>query len=297
VTYKAAPGLAYKGVLKCKTMLYTAFLKYVLTACAFLFLVIPAVDGGTNKIDFEGKDKAPMNRHVKQFVKTYIHANRTNLSKIEKRSSSPFVIIDSVFKRYGLPVQLKYLAVVESELKTRAVSKVGAAGPWQLMPATARILGLKVNSRHDERKDYYKSTRAAARYLKDLHEQYGDWLLVFAAYNSGEGTVNSAIKKSETKNFWTLRRFLPEETRDYVNKFIATCFYFEGAYSPALLSKNYNLPYLNSPKSFTDVQPVKFTENKSPLKKAETSEERYNRILKESEESLERSNRQLQKIK
>ena len=297
MTYKAASGLAYKGVLKCKTMLYTASLKYVLTACAFLFLVIPAVDGGTNKIDFEGRDKAPMNRHVKQFVKTYIHANRKNLSKIEKRSSSPFVIIDSVFKRYGLPVQLKYLAVVESELKTRAVSKVGAAGPWQLMPATARILGLKVNSRHDERKDYYKSTRAAARYLKDLHEQYGDWLLVFAAYNSGEGAVNSAIKKSGAKNFWTLRRYLPEETRDYVNKFIATCFYFEGAYSPLLLSKNYNLPYLNSPKSFTDVQPVKFTENKSALKKSETSEERYNRILKESEESLERSNRQLQKIK
>lgn len=278
-------------------MLKAAALKYIFTACIFMFLAVPAVDGGTKKADFEGADKAPVNRHVKQFVKTYIRENGKNLYKIGKRSSSPFVIIDSVFKRYGLPVQLKYLAVVESELQTRAVSKVGAAGPWQLMPATTRILGLKINSRHDERKDYYKSTRAAARYLKDLHEEFGDWLLVFAAYNSGEGAVNSAIKQSGTKNFWTLRRYLPEETREYVNKFIATCFYFEGAYSPVLLSKNYNLPYLNSPKSFAGIQPVKFTENKVALKKAETSEEKYNRILKESEESLERSNRVLQHIK
>ncbi len=263
-------------------MLNTNSLKYIFTVCAFLLLTIPAVDGGTNKVDFEGSDKAPMNSHVKQFVKSYIQENRKNLYKIEQRSSSPFVIIDSVFKGYGLPVQLKYLAVVESELKTKAVSKVGAAGPWQLMPATARILGLKINARRDDRKDYYKSTRAAARYLKDLHEEFGDWLLVFAAYNSGEGTVNAAIKQSGSKNFWTLRRYLPEETREYVNKFIATCFYFEGAYSPVLLSKTGNLQYLNSSKSFTGIQPATLTANKLPLKKPETYEEKYNRILKES---------------
>jgi Transglycosylase SLT domain len=289
--------LAYKVVPICKPMLKTAFLKYIFTAFAFLFMVIPAVDGGSNKIDFGRMDKAPLNRHVKQFVKTYIQENRKNLYKIEQRSSSPFVIIDSVFKGSGLPVQLKYLAVVESELNTRAVSKVGAAGPWQLMPATARILGLKINSRRDERKDYYKSTRAAARYLKDLHEEFGDWLLVFAAYNGGEGAVNSAIKQSGSKNFWTLRRYLPEESREYVNKFIATCFYFEGAYSPVLFTKTDSHPYLNAPKPFTDIQPVKFTSNKLPPKKAETSEEKFNRILKESEESLEKSNRLLKKIK
>lgn len=289
--------MAYRDVLKCTPMLNTASLKYIFTAGVFLLLVIPAVDGGTNKVDFAEKDNAPLNRHVKQFVKTYIQENKENLYKIGQRSNSPFVIIDSVFKGYGLPVQLKYLAVVESELKTRAVSKVGAAGPWQLMPATARILGLKINSRHDERKDYYKSTRAAARFLKDLHEEYGDWLLVFAAYNGGEGAVNSAIKQSGSKNFWMLRRYLPEETREYVNKFIATCFYFEGAYSPVLLSKTDNLSYMNSPKSFPDIQPVKFTANKLPLKKAETSEEKFNRILKESEESMEKSNRLLKSIK
>ncbi|HEY2350669.1 MAG TPA: lytic transglycosylase domain-containing protein [Puia sp.] len=207
-------------------------IKNVLITCAMLFAVIPAVDGGTFKHYIEIMDKAPLNKHVKQFVKTYIQENRQNLYNIKQRSSSPFIIIDSVLMRYGLPEQLKYLAVIESELKTKAVSKVGAVGPWQLMPSTARILGLKVNAHHDERKNYYKSTKAAARYLTDLHKVYGDWLLVFAAYNGGEATVNAAIKKSGSRNFWTLRRYLPEETREYVNKFIATCIYFEGVYRP-----------------------------------------------------------------
>ena len=244
-------------------MLNKAALRYIFPACTLMLFAIPAVNGGTKKVESEGKDKAPSDRHVKTFVKTYIRKNRKNLYKIERRSSSPFMIIDSVLKRYGLPAQLKYLAVVESELQTRAVSKVGAAGPWQLMPATARILGLKINSRHDERKDYYKSTRAAARYLKDLHEEFGDWLLVFAAYNSGEGAVNAAIKQSGSKNFWMLRPYLPEETREYVDKYIATCFYFEGVYSPA--------------KSFARARPARFADNKLALNQAETREEKYNR--------------------
>jgi membrane-bound lytic murein transglycosylase D len=197
-----------------------------------LFAVIPAVDGGTFKHYLEVMDKAPLNKHVKQFVKNYLQENGQNLYNIKQRSSSPFIIIDSVLTVYGLPKQLKYLAVIESELKTKAVSRVGAVGPWQLMPATARILGLKVTAHYDERKNYYKSTRAAARYLKDLYNVYGDWLLVFAAYNGGEVTVNAAIRKSGSRNFWTLRTYLPEETREYVNKFIATSIYFEGVYRP-----------------------------------------------------------------
>jgi membrane-bound lytic murein transglycosylase D len=212
-------------------------IRNIFTTCTFLFIVVAAVDGSTSENYFDGKDKAPLNKHVKQFVKTYIQQNRQNLYTIKQRSIFPFIMIDSVFNRYGLPVQLKYLAVVESELKTKAVSKVGAVGLWQLMPATSRILGLKINSRCDERKNYYKSTRAAARYLKDLHEEFGDWLLVFAAYNGGEGAVYSAIRQSGSKNFWTLQPYLPEETREYVKKIIATCYYFEGAYSLPPLSK------------------------------------------------------------
>jgi membrane-bound lytic murein transglycosylase D len=176
-------------------------------------------------------------------VKTYLEQNKKNLYDIKKRSHSTFAIIDSVLNQYNLPLQLKYLAVVESELKTKAVSRVGAAGPWQLMPATARILGLKVNTRHDERKDYYKSTRAAALFLNDLHEEFGDWLLVFAAYNSGERSVYSAMHQSGSTNFWKIQRYLPKETRDYVNKFIATCYYFEGPQSLSLLSGRAGLHY------------------------------------------------------
>jgi membrane-bound lytic murein transglycosylase D len=235
-------------------MLKLAPLKNIFITSAFLFTVVSAVDGGTSENYLDGKDRAPLNKQVKKFVKTYIQQNNKNLYHIKQRSSSPFIMIDSVLKLYGLPVQLKYLAVVESELKTKAVSKVGAAGPWQLMPATARILGLKINSRHDERKNYYKSTRAAARYLKDLHEEFGDWLLVFAAYNGGEGPVFSAIRHSGSTNFWTLQPYLPEETKEYVKKFIATCYYFEGGYSPFLLSKKGGTLNPNSSKSFTNFQ-------------------------------------------
>ena len=272
-------------------------IKNTIITCTLLFFVIPAVDGGVTENYFAKLDKAPLNKHVKQFVKTYIQANRNNLYSIKKRSSSPFIMIDSVFNYYGLPVQLKYLAVVESELKTKAVSKVGAVGPWQLMPKTARILGLKVNKHHDERKNYYKSTMAAARYLKDLHEEFGDWFLVFAAYNGGEGPVYSAIKKSGSRNYWTLQNYLPEETREYVKKYIAICYYFEGTYSPALLSKTKGTPYSNSSKTLKDFQSVKITAKEIPQVKDETSEEKFNRMLKESEESLQRSNQILQKSK
>jgi membrane-bound lytic murein transglycosylase D len=161
------------------------------------------------------------------------------------------------------------------------------------MSSTGRILGLKINSHCDERKNYFKSTRAAARYLRDLHEQFGDWFLVFAAYNSGEGAVQSAIRKSGSRNFWALKHFLPEETQEYVNKFIATCYYFEGSYSPSLLSKTSGTPYLHLSKTFRDTQLEKLTVKEIPHKKNETSEEKFNRILKESEESLQRSNKLL----
>jgi len=171
---------------------------------------------------------AHMNKHAKKFVKSYIRNNRKELSIIRQRSRSPFAIVDSVFNMYHLPVQLKYLAVIESDLKPGAVSRVGAVGPWQLMPKTARILGLKVTHAHDERTHYVKSTRAAARYLRDLHAEFGDWLLVLAAYNGGPGPVYHAMHLSGSRNFWSLQNYLPAESRMHVKKFIAVLNYFEG---------------------------------------------------------------------
>ena len=201
-----------------------------------LFIVIPAVDGNSANGYFAGIDKSSFNTHVKRFVRNYIQENYKNLYNIKKRSRHPFSIIDSVLKENELPAQLKYLAVIESELKTKAVSQVGAAGLWQLMPKTARILGLKVTDRRDERTNAYKSSKAAALHLKYLHDQYGDWLLVFAAYNCGEVPVNDAIRQAGSKNFWKIQSELPAETREYVKKFIATCYYFEGMRSLTIVA-------------------------------------------------------------
>ena len=164
----------------------------------------------------------------KTFVRNYIRNNDESLLIIKHRSEIPFTIIDSVFTHYGLPLELKYLAVIESELKTSALSRVGAKGPWQLMSETAHDLGLKVNRHSDERTNYYKSTRAAAKYLIDLHKEFKDWLLVLAAYNCGPLPVERAIHRAHSRNFWVLQRYLPAESRGHVKRFIATAHYFEG---------------------------------------------------------------------
>jgi len=132
---------------------------------------------------------------------------------------------------------LKYLAVIESRLHTSAVSWAGAVGPWQLMPATARILGLRVNHKVDERTNYIKSTHAAAKYLNSLYDQFGDWLLVIAAYNGGAGNVLKAIRKSGSRNFWDLQYYLPAESRNHVKKFIGTHYIFEGQGGLTTLTK------------------------------------------------------------
>jgi len=171
--------------------------------------------------------KAMLNAKATRFVKTYLEENRETLRQAEQRGSTYFSTITKVFSQFGLPVELKYLAVIESKLKPGATSRAGAAGLWQLMPVTARALGLKVAGKVDERRHLYKSTVAAAKYLKSLYTMYGDWLLVLAAYNAGPGNVNKAIQKSGSRNFWTLQDFLPKETRNHVKRYIGAHYYFE----------------------------------------------------------------------
>ena len=162
------------------------------------------------------------------FVRDYLNDNQQRLEKLKGWAGPYFVMIDQVLAKYQLPRELKYLAVIESNLKSTALSNKGAVGPWQFMPETARIYGLKVNASRDERQDLYKSTHAAARYLRDLHKQLGDWLLVIAAYNSGDARVESAIRKAKSRDFWKLQYYLPAESRNHVKKFIATHYIMEG---------------------------------------------------------------------
>ncbi|WP_336516308.1 lytic transglycosylase domain-containing protein [Pollutibacter soli] len=162
------------------------------------------------------------------FVKGYMSENTSRLEKMRSTGISNFRTIDNILGKYRLPEGLKYLAVIESDLKSTALSRVGALGPWQLMPETARLLGLKVGKGRDERKDLYKSTHAAAKYLRDLYSELGDWLLVVAAYNGGQARVEYAIRKSKSRDFWKLQHYLPAESRNHVKKFIATHYIMEG---------------------------------------------------------------------
>jgi membrane-bound lytic murein transglycosylase D len=175
--------------------------------------------------DSTGLNPTPLNSKAIPFVKKYINAKADNLEKIKIRGKKYFEIYDRILASYGLPKELKYLSVIESELTSKAVSPVGAVGPWQIMAEEAVRMGLKVNKAVDERKSFKKSTHAAAKILKELYAQFNDWTLVIAAYNCGDGRVRQAIRKSGGKNFWYLQRFLPYETRCHVKRFIGTHFF------------------------------------------------------------------------
>jgi len=200
--------------------------------------------------NFAAAPRISLNKHASKFVENYLINEEKALQRAKNRSASYFKMFEEVFNKYGLPVELKYLAVVESDLKTTALSKVGAKGLWQLMPTTARELGLKVSKKYDERTYAYKSTVAAARYLKDLYAQFGDWLLVIAAYNGGPGRVLHAMKKSGSRNFWALQYYLPQESRGHVKRFIGTHYYFEGKGSMVTLTKAETLKYAKELEEF-----------------------------------------------
>ena len=134
-------------------------------------------------------------------------------------------MIEDVFDSYGLPAELKYMAVIESALNPNAVSRMGATGLWQFMYSTGRMYGLTINSIVDERRDPVKATHAAAKYLKDLYKIYDDWILVIAAYNCGPGNVNKAIRRSgNKKDYWDIYYRLPRETRGYIPMYVAAAY-------------------------------------------------------------------------
>jgi membrane-bound lytic murein transglycosylase D len=196
-------------------------------------------DGFRDLFDTEANtQQARLNPKAISFVQDYMEAEGSRLDKMKGWGKPFFDKIDAIFTTHNLPVELKYLSVIESDLKTSATSRVGAAGPWQFMPQTAKELGLKVNRSVDERRNFTKSTQAAAKYLKRLYKEYGDWLLVIAAYNGGPGKVNTAIRKSGSRNFWDLQYHLPAESRKHVKKFIATHYIMEGEAGLTTLTKH-----------------------------------------------------------
>lgn len=161
------------------------------------------------------------NNVVRQCIDLYAERRRGLVRYMLGMADYYFPIIEQVLDEHNLPLELKYLAVVESALNPRALSRVGASGLWQFMLPTGKIYGLTINSLVDERLDPVKSTHAACQYFKDMYAIYNDWNLVMAAYNCGPGNVNKAMKRSGKTDFWEIFPYLPKETRSYVPLFIA----------------------------------------------------------------------------
>jgi len=165
------------------------------------------------------------NPFVKQYINVYTNQRRTQTSRMMGLADYYFPMFEEVLDQFDLPLELKYLAIVESALNPRAKSWAGATGLWQFMYNTGKEYDLKVSSYVDERMDPYRATVAACRYFQESYNIYGDWSLVLASYNSGRGNVNKAIRRSGGhKNYWRIRRFLPKETRSYIPAFIAVCY-------------------------------------------------------------------------
>lgn len=165
------------------------------------------------------------NPYVKQYINVYTKRRRDQLSRMMGLGAYYFPLFEEVLDQFDLPIELKYLSIVESALNPKAKSWAGATGLWQFMYATAKEYDLKVSSYVDERMDPYKSTVAACKFFEKSYAVYGDWSLALASYNSGRGNVNKAIRRAGgEKNYWRIRRFLPKETRSYVPAFIAVCY-------------------------------------------------------------------------
>lgn len=180
-----------------------------------------------NKFDATKPYINQLNPRAVSFVQEYIRKQGKELERMKGWGKPYFDLYDNILVLYGIPKEMKYLSVIESHLQPGLVSWAGAVGPWQLMDYEAKRYGLHIGA-NDDRMDFYKSTHVAAKLMKELYAEFGDWLLVVAAYNGGAGRVRQCIKKAGSRNFWELQYFLPEETRNHVKKFIGTHYVMEG---------------------------------------------------------------------
>ncbi|MDT0620492.1 LysM peptidoglycan-binding domain-containing protein [Croceitalea vernalis] len=196
-------------------------------------------------------DKTPFNigynASLESVIKSFLTRRRGLIEKMLTTSQFYFPLFEQELDNFDVPLEIKYLAIVESALNPKAKSRVGATGLWQFMFATGKMYDLNVSSYVDDRRDPIASTKAAAKYLKRLYGIFDDWDLALAAYNSGPGNVNKAIRRSGGyKNFWNIRGNLPRETAGYVPAFLATMYLFEYADEHGLKGKKVDRPYFET---------------------------------------------------
>jgi membrane-bound lytic murein transglycosylase D len=189
---------------------------------------------------------------LEETIINYLENRQATYLELYSKSDYFFPIFENALQKYNVPLELKYIPVIESALNPRAKSRVGATGLWQFMFNTAKDLDLKVNSYVDERMDPIKSSEAAAKYLSELYARFNDWNLAIAAYNYGPGNIRRAIKASGYSNFWNLRGYLPKETANYVPSFIATLYLFEFAHKHEIKKKSKEMKL-----ALTDSIPIK----------------------------------------
>lgn len=187
------------------------------------------------------------NTSLESVIKSYLKHRRHSMERLMSLSEYYFPLFEKELDNYNIPLEIKYLAIVESALKPRAKSRVGATGLWQFMYPTGKMYGLDVSSYVDERSDPIKSTEAASKYLAKLYEIFGDWDLALAAYNSGPGNVSKAIRRSGGyENYWNIRPHLPRETAGYLPAFLATMYIFEYAEEHGFKKHKPNFRYMET---------------------------------------------------
>ncbi len=197
------------------------------------------------ELDARTPFKVEYNPSLESVIKQYLKNRRGSLERLMGLSEYYFPMFEQELDKNNLPLELKYLAIVESALNPRAQSRVGATGLWQFMYPTGKMFGLDVSSYVDERSDPIMATEAACKYLKSLNNSFNDWDLALAAYNSGPGNVSKAIRRSGGKtNYWNLREYLPRETAGYVPAFLATMYIFEYAKEHGFKKQSARIPYV-----------------------------------------------------
>jgi membrane-bound lytic murein transglycosylase D len=197
------------------------------------------------ELDARTPFKVEYNPSLESVIKQYLKNRRGTLERLMGLSEYYFPMFEQELDKNNLPLELKYLAVIESALNPSAQSRVGATGLWQFMYPTGKMFGLDVSSYVDERSDPIMATEAACKYLKSLNNSFNDWDLALAAYNSGPGNVSKAIRRSGGKtNYWNLRDYLPRETAGYVPAFLATMYIFEYAKEHGFKKQSARIPFV-----------------------------------------------------